>query len=85
MQWVYILKCNDGGFYVGCTGDLKQRIKTHSSGCVDATKYRLPIELQMCFCFKNKYVAFNFEKYLKTASGRAFVKKHFSEESVLSP
>lgn len=28
--------------------------------------------------FKDKYLAFNFEKYLKSGSGRAFIKKHFS-------
>jgi len=84
MQWVYILKCFDNGYYVGCTDNLKERFKTHTSGYVNATKYRLPVELLMYFCFKNKYIAFNFEKYLKSASGRAFCKKHFSEESVKS-
>jgi len=79
MQFVYVLKCNDNGFYVGCTDNLKDRIERHSKGHVDATKYRLPVTLEMYFCFKNKYLAFNFEKYLKTASGRAFAKKHFGE------
>lgn len=79
MQFVYILKCNDNGFYVGCTDNLKDRIERHTKGYVDATKYRLPVELQIYFCFKNKFIAFNFEKYLKTASGRAFTKKHFGE------
>jgi len=83
MYFVYVLKCFDNGFYIGCTDNLKQRIETHSNGWVQATKYRLPISLEMYFCFKNKYIAFNFEKYLKTASGRAFSKKHFSEDSVL--
>ena len=79
MQFVYVLKCNDNGYYVGCTDNLKDRIVRHNKGYVNATKSRLPVELQMYFCFKNKFIAFNFEKYLKTASGRAFTKKHFSE------
>lgn len=80
MQFVYVLKCQDNGFYIGCTDNLKDRIERHNKGYVDATKSRLPVELQMYFCFKNKFIAFNFEKYLKTASGRAFSKKHFEEK-----
>ncbi len=78
MYWVYILKCNDEGFYVGCTDNLKERIKRHKNGYVNATKYRLPIVLYSYFGFRDKYIAFNFEKYLKTGSGRAFAKKHFN-------
>jgi len=29
------------------------------------------------FAIENKYKAFDFEKYLKSGSGRAFIKKHF--------
>jgi predicted GIY-YIG superfamily endonuclease len=77
MFYVYSLKCKDG-FYVGCTSDLKNRIKRHESGQVDATKNRLPIELDFYIAFSNQYKAFNFEKYLKTGSGRTFIKKHLS-------
>jgi len=78
MYWVYVLKCCDNGFYIGCTDDIKNRIEIHKNGYVNATKYRLPVVLYCYFCFRDKYVAFNFEKYLKTGSGRAFSKKHFS-------
>jgi len=77
IYWVYILKCSDNGFYVGCTDDLKKRIENHKNGEVKETKYRLPITLNSYFGFKEKQIAFNFEKYLKTGSGRAFAKKHF--------
>jgi len=30
------------------------------------------------FTIKDKYKAFQFEKYLKSGSGRAFIKKHFT-------
>jgi putative endonuclease len=85
MYWVYILKCFDGGFYVGCTDNIRKRLEKHSCGYVNATKYRLPITLWQCHGFQNKYTAFNFEKYLKTASGRAFASKHFTENSVELP
>lgn len=77
MFWyVYILKCNDGKPYTGCTNDLKDRIERHSKGYVPVTKPLLPIKLISYFAFSNKYIAFNFEKYLKSGSGRAFMRKH---------
>lgn len=74
--YVYILKLNDNSPYTGCTDDLKARIERHQNGYVDATKDKLPVKLHSYFAFPNKYIAFNFEKYLKSGSGRAFVKKY---------
>ncbi|MCX6816599.1 MAG: GIY-YIG nuclease family protein [Candidatus Beckwithbacteria bacterium] len=76
MYYVYILLCFDGEPYTGCTDNLKERIERHKKGYVPATKDRLPIKLISYFAFSNKYTAFNFEKYLKSGSGRAFMKKH---------
>lgn len=76
MYYVYILICVDGRPYTGCTEDLKTRISRHKLGHVPATKDRLPIRLDAYFAFQNKYLAFNFEKYLKSGSGSAFMKKH---------
>ena len=68
--------CSDNKTYIGCTDDLKDRIIRHQKGNVTATKDRLPVKLISYFAFSNKYTAFNFEKYLKSGSGRAFLKKH---------
>jgi predicted GIY-YIG superfamily endonuclease len=76
MNYVYSLKCKDG-FYIGCTNDLKDRIKRHQAGQVDATKNRLPVELDFYIALSDEYKAFSLEKYLKSGSGRAFIKKHF--------
>jgi predicted GIY-YIG superfamily endonuclease len=73
---VYILQCRDG-FYIGCTDNLEERIIRHQRGYVPATKDRLPVALAHIITFKDQYKAFAFEKYLKTGSGRAFLKKHF--------
>lgn len=79
MFWyVYILRCKDERFYIGCTDNLKERITRHNKGNVPATKNRLPVKLISYFAFSDKYTAFNFEKYLKSGSGRAFMKKHFN-------
>lgn len=77
MNYVYILMCSDNKSYIGCTEDLKNRIVRHQKGDVPATKNRLPINLYSYFAFSDKFIAFNFEKYLKSGSGRAFMKKHF--------
>ena len=76
MYYVYILSCSDGKPYTGCTDDLKDRMVRHQKDNVPATKERLPVKLISYFAFSNKYTAFNFEKYLKSGSGRAFLKKH---------
>ena len=76
MYYVYSLKCKDG-YYIGCTDDLKDRLKRHQKGQVPATAKRLPIKLDLYFGILDKYKAFNFEKYLKSGSGRSFIKKHF--------
>lgn len=78
MFYVYSLKCRDG-YYVGCTDNLKDRISRHQKAQVPATANRLPIILDFYFAIKDKYKAFEFEKYLKSGSGRAFINKHFTK------
>jgi len=75
MFYIYNLKCRDG-FYIGCTENIEERLLRHQKGQVPATSERLPLELDFYFAIKNKYKAYNFEKYLKSGSGRAFIKKH---------
>ncbi len=75
MYYVYSLKCKDG-YYVGCTDDLDDRMERHEKGRVPATSNRLPIELEFYFAISDKYKAFEFEKYLKSGSGRAFINRH---------
>ena len=77
MYYIYSLKCKEG-YYIGCTSNLKDRIKRHQKGHIPATTDRLPIKLDFYFALKNKHTAFNFEKYLKSGSGRAFVAKHLT-------
>jgi predicted GIY-YIG superfamily endonuclease len=72
---VYIALCSDGTYYVGCTGNLENRIIRHHKGEIQYTKSRLPITIVTYITFNDKYQAYNFEKYLKTGSGRAFMYK----------
>ena len=76
MFYVYSLNCSNGS-YVGCTDNLKERLERHKKGNVPATVKRLPLNLEFYIALKDRYKAFELEKYLKSASGRAFIKKHF--------
>ena len=76
MHYVYLLRCTDNRTYIGCTDNLKGRKDRHDKGHIRATRDRLPIKLVSYIAFANKYSAFNFEKYLKSGSGRAFIRKH---------
>ncbi|MDP4223512.1 MAG: GIY-YIG nuclease family protein [Bacteroidota bacterium] len=77
MWFVYILKCSDNTFYTGCTSDLEDRLRRNSKGENLYTKDRLPIILVYYSAFQNKYKAYEFEKYLKSGSGKAFARKRF--------
>lgn len=74
---VYLLKCCDNTIYTGCTSNLENRMKRHNKGEVKYTKTRLPFELVTYITFTDKYKAYQFEKYLKSGSGKAFSQKRF--------
>jgi len=75
MYTVYILKCSDNSYYVGCTTDFNDRLARHQKGQVNYTSKRLPVQLVHQSIFIDKYKSFEFEIYLKTASGRPFANK----------
>jgi len=77
--YVYILQSDNfsNHFYIGLTEDLKQRLKEHNADKCPHTKKYSPWKIKNFFAFLSQKNAFEFEKYLKTSSGRAFTKKHF--------
>jgi putative endonuclease len=77
MYYVYILRCADRKYYVGCTKDFKDRLARHRRGEVKYTSSRLPAEVVTVIALPDKYKAIRLEVYLKTGSGRAFSLKHF--------
>ncbi len=74
---VYIIKCSNNSHYVGCTSDIEKRLLSHNKQQVTSTKYRTPVTLITSIQFNDKYKAYQFEKYLKSGSGRAFMNKRF--------
>lgn len=77
MTYVYILQSEADldRFYVGLTDDLKNRLPSHNAGRVAHTSKYRPWRLNTYVAFSDKSRAVLFEKYLKSASGRAFSKK----------
>jgi putative endonuclease len=77
MKYVYIL-CSiafPDRHYTGITSDLKMRLARHNVKEVSHTAKYAPWRLKTYMAFSDGKQAFEFEKYLKTASGRAFAKK----------
>jgi len=75
--YVYILQSQSDPkhFYSGFTENLEERLKYHNQGsCPHTAKYR-PWKIKTAIAFTDRQKALDFERYLKTASGRAFAKK----------
>jgi predicted GIY-YIG superfamily endonuclease len=77
MTYVYILQSlqHADRYYVGVTADLRARPKKHNAGEVSHTSKYVPWTIKTYIAFSDEGQAFAFEKYLKSASGRAFAKK----------
>jgi putative endonuclease len=77
MLFVYFLKSlkNQYQTYIGYTTNIDIRLKAHNAGkSIHTAKYK-PGELIFYIAFKDIIEAKDFEKYLKTPSGKAFIVK----------
>ena len=76
-HYVYILESEKlpGRFYTGLTEDLADRLRRHNSGDVPHTAKFAPWRVKTAVAFRERERASEFERYLKTSSGRAFAKK----------
>jgi putative endonuclease len=76
-EYVYILRSTGfpDYYYTGVTENLKLRLARHNSKELKHTPKYAPWQLKTCIAFSCEQKALEFERYLKTASGRAFAKK----------
>jgi len=79
MYYVYLLKSQSypKQLYVGSTRNLQQRFKEHNEGRSSHTAKFRPWTLIGYVAFAEEWTAIAFEKYLKSGSGRAFIRRHF--------
>jgi putative endonuclease len=75
--YVYILQSirDSNRFYAGFTENFKERLAEHNAGKSVHTRALRPWRIKTCIAFTDRQVALDFERYLKSASGRAFAKK----------
>jgi putative endonuclease len=77
MYYVYLLQSESEPTqrYVGFTSDLKARIATHNGGGSPHTSKYGPWRLVTYLAFSAKGRALEFERYLKSHSGKGFAAK----------
>ena len=84
MYYVYILRSSKSNIlYYGYTEDLKKRFSEHNNGKSKFTKGHLPWKLVFYCAFVNKQKAKDFELYLKSGSGKAFVYKRLVDVALV--
>ncbi|MBL8237381.1 MAG: GIY-YIG nuclease family protein [Bryobacterales bacterium] len=78
MFYVYLLRSDShpDQRYVGLTDNLRARLAAHNAGTVPHTSKFCPWSLQGYSAFPSRTQAAEFERYLKSGSGRAFANRH---------
>jgi putative endonuclease len=78
---VYILKSITAPdeYYVGVTSDLDLRLRAHNKGLSPHTARHRPWRTLVVIEFDEEEPAMEFERYLKTGSGREFARRHFRQ------
>ena len=77
MFYVYLLRSElrPEKTYVGFSTDVHSRLRAHNEGkSVHTARFR-PWRLETYLAFTDEYKARDFERYLKTSSGKAFAAK----------
>ena len=80
--FVYVLKSEQHyRFYVGMTENIDRRFKEHNSGKTKSTKGYRPWIFFFSEEFDTRIEARQREKYLKSGTGKEFIKKKWSYSS----
>jgi predicted GIY-YIG superfamily endonuclease len=76
---VYVLRSDaaPGRYYTGLTSDLDARLRAHNAELSTHTANGRPWRVVAAVTFADPTRAEEFERYLKSGSGRAFARRHF--------
>jgi predicted GIY-YIG superfamily endonuclease len=79
-RFVYVLQSDrdPDRHYTGVTSDVDSRLEWHNYGPSGHTTQHRPWSLLVVLEFSTEGQARRFERYLKSGSGRAFAKRHFT-------
>jgi putative endonuclease len=82
MHYVYLLESvqSRNRHYVGETTDLRRRLQAHNAGQSVYTRDLKPWRLVCYLGFASQTTAKTFERYLKSGSGKTFLKRHFLDQ-----
>jgi putative endonuclease len=79
MKYAYVLLSErDRRFYIGNTGDLRERLQQHNKGQVRSTAYRRPLRLVYYEGCLSGDDARRRERYLKTGRGGRYLKQRLA-------
>jgi putative endonuclease len=78
-QTVYVIESESDPrrYYIGLTSNMDARLTAHNAGLSKYTSQFLPWRLVVRVDFARSDRAAAFERYLKSNSGRAFLRRHF--------
>jgi len=77
MKYVYLIQSipDPNEKYIGITSNVKERLSAHNEGRSPHTSKFKPWRLITYLVFSDDQKALEFEKYLKSGSGRAFANR----------
>jgi putative endonuclease len=80
-RFVYIIKSitTPDEYYVGVTSNVALRLRAHNEGLSRHTSRHRPWRTLVVIEFDDEKPALEFERYLKTGSGREFARRHFRQ------
>lgn len=75
-HFVYVLESEiDNSWYIGYTTDPTRRLKDHNTSKNASTKAKKPWNILYFEAYRSKQDALGREKFLKSGSGRTYLKK----------
>lgn len=79
--YAYVILCNDGSLYKGHTNNIERRYQEHCLGFgAKHTKLHKPVKILYCEELSSLEEAVKREKYLKSGSGREFLRRILNNE-----
>ena len=81
MYYVYIIRSiKTARYYVGCTGNLKTRIRAHTLGKTKSLRHEDPFKLVYTELYLSKHEAYKREQQIKRYKGGKAFKKLIQDE-----
>jgi putative endonuclease len=82
MWFVYVLRSTRYPFiYIGHTNNIERRLREHNEGLNQSTKHYAPFIVEAYVAVSSEMKAVKLEKYFKTGSGKAVLKKRILAEA----